>query len=109
MEWQDRLLDGTTELGRYMYKNYPENMRGNDFYDDLYRILAVLYNEEQFYYHSYLAPDIPMRVLNKDEIILELNKIGVFKLILETKDGSETFDSLINFFDENIKEKPHFE
>jgi hypothetical protein len=92
-----------TKLKQYMIEKYPENMQGDCIYDDLYRILAVIFTEDQFKYHSYLAPDIPVRLLTKEEILEELNKIGVFKLMLQIPEGHNAFDILIDFFEENEK------
>ena len=88
-----------TPLAKYMYEHYPENMKGDCIYDDLYRILAVLYTIDEFKRPTVLVGVEPYALMSKEEMQTELNKIGVFRLILGTEEGSKTFNRLIEFFD----------
>jgi hypothetical protein len=93
-----------THLALFMHKHYSENMKGNCIEDDLYRVLAVLYTENEFKSPTILVGVEPYALMTRDEMWGELNKIGVFRLILNTEEGKKTFDRLIEFFDDTYRE-----
>ena len=95
-----------TPLAKHMYEHYPENMKGNCIDDDLYRVLAVLYTKDEFKRPTVLTGVKPYALMTKEEMQTELNKIGVFRLILNTEEGQATFDRLIEFYDDIYREDP---
>lgn len=92
-----------TRLAQHMYQHYPENMKGDSIDDDLYRVLAVLYTVDEFKRPTAIVGVEPYALMSKEEMQTELNKIGVFRLILGTEEGRETFDRLIEFFDDSYR------
>jgi hypothetical protein len=96
-----------TPLAKHMYGHFPENMKGDCIDDDLYRVLAVLYTVDEFKRPTVLAGVEPYALMSKEEMRAELNKIGVFRLILGTEEGRETFDRLIDFFNGTFRRNSH--